>query len=478
MGESRGPGRFVSRLAHRRVIGLALATSALLVVAATALAATGDLTQPPGAAGCFNDDGSEGCADGHGLVGPIDVAVSPDRKNVYVANHDFLLSDGDDSSVARFNVNLTTGKISQPPGTAGCVSESGRGPCADGHALIRAYAVEVSPDGKSVYVASENAVARFVRNPDTGRLSQPAGATGCISDPAAFPAVEPCADGHAIGGITGDLAVSRDGKSVYLANLLGATGFGSVARLNRNPTTGAISQPPGAAGCITEDGSGPCADGHGLKNPLGVAVSPDGKSVYAASYVSNAVVRLARNTTTGAISQPAGTAGCVSEDGEGSCANGHALDAAFKVAVSPDGENVYAATQGSDSVVRFDRNTTTGAIVQPPDSDGCISESGAGRCQDGDGLNAAQGIAVSRDGKSIYVSSGDPAVARIDRRTTDGRISQPSEGRCINEDGSGACADGHGFSSGGGFESVAVSPGGRRVYATTARNLLRFIRTP
>jgi DNA-binding beta-propeller fold protein YncE len=378
--------------------------------------------------------------------------------------------------VARFNLNPTTGRIRQPPGAAGCISETGAGPCADGRALIRAYAVEVSPDGKSVYVASETAVARFVRNPDTGRLSQPAGAMGCISDPAAFPAVEPCADGHAIGGVTGDLAVSRDGRSVYLANLLGA-GSGSVARLNRNPTTGAISQPPGAAGCISDDGSGPCADGHGLLNPLGVAVSPDGKSVYATSYTSDAVVRLARNTTTGAISQSAGTAGCVSEEGAGPCANGHALDAAFKVAVSPDGENVYAATQGSDSVVRFDRNTTTGAIVQPSDSTGCISESGAGGCGDGDGLNAAEGIAVSRDGKSIYVGSGVPALARIDRRPIDGRISQPSEGRCINEDGSRGCDDGHGL-SGGGIESVAVSPGGRRVYAASFSNLLRFIRTP
>ncbi len=50
---------------------------------------------------------------------------------------------------------------------------------------------------------------------------------------------------------------------------------------------------------------------------FGVAVSPDGKSVYVASTASDAVARLNRNTTTGAITQPAGAAGCVSENGRG-----------------------------------------------------------------------------------------------------------------------------------------------------------------
>ena len=59
-----------------------------------------------------------------------------------------------------------------------------------------------------------------------------------------------------------------------------------------------------------------------------MAVSPDGKSVYVASFNSNAVARLNRNTTTGALTQPAGTAGCISEDGSGPCADGHGLDSA------------------------------------------------------------------------------------------------------------------------------------------------------
>ena len=55
-------------------------------------------------------------------------------------------------------------------------------------------------------------------------------------------------------------------------------------------------------------------------------MSPDGKSVYVASQNSDAVVRFNRDTTTGAITQPAGAAGCISETGAGPCANGHGLD--------------------------------------------------------------------------------------------------------------------------------------------------------
>src|SRR3954469_2421377 len=68
---------------------------------------------------------------------------------------------------------------------------------------------------------------------------------------------------------------------------------------------------------------------------------------------------------TGDLTQPAGTSGCVSETGAGPCANGHALKGADTAAVTADGKNVYAVSQDSDALVRFTRNTTTGAITEP-----------------------------------------------------------------------------------------------------------------
>jgi hypothetical protein len=42
-------------------------------------------------------------------------------------------------------------------------------------------------------------------------------------------------------------------------------GYGprAVVHLNRDTATGAIAQPAGVGGCVSHDGSGPCADGHG-----------------------------------------------------------------------------------------------------------------------------------------------------------------------------------------------------------------------
>ena len=115
-----------------------------------------------------------------------------------------------------------------------------------------------------------------------------------------------------------------------------------------------ITQPAGAAGCISNSGAGPCAAGHRLAWPVAVAVSTDGKTVYVASQLSEAVVRFNRNTTTGVITQPAGAAGCINER-EGPCADGHALSHPRSVAVSGDGKSVYVASSGSDAVARFDR---------------------------------------------------------------------------------------------------------------------------
>ena len=164
-GERSGSRKSLKRLARREVAALSLAGLVVLLATAAALAVTGALTQPAGTAGCASETGTGPCADGHGLRYADSVAVSADGKSVYAASD---LS----RAVVRFTRNTTTGAISQPAGTAGCISETGAGPCADGHALVGATSVAVSPDGKSVYVASQysqsqasHAVARFNRAP-------------------------------------------------------------------------------------------------------------------------------------------------------------------------------------------------------------------------------------------------------------------------------------------------------------------------
>ena len=115
---------------RRSAAALTVAALTALIMAATALAVTGELTQLSGTAGCVSETGTGGaCADGKALDFAAGLAISPDGKSVYVAS---LNSD----AVAVFQRDTTTGELTQLAGTAGCISETGSGgDCADGKAL-------------------------------------------------------------------------------------------------------------------------------------------------------------------------------------------------------------------------------------------------------------------------------------------------------------------------------------------------------
>ena len=365
-------------------------------------------------------------------------------------------------------VAYAAGELTQKAGTAGCVSETGTlGACQDGRALQTARSVAVSPDGASAYVtaATMNAVAVFDRNPATGELTQKAGTAGCVSETGD---AGECQDGVALDGMR-DVAVSPDGTSVYVTSFTGG-----VAIFDRNTTTGAITQKAGTAGCVTWDGTaGACQDGVEMFGAEAITVSPDGASVYVTAVVDDGVAIFDRNTSTGELTQKAGTAGCVSEDGGGgACQDGVALLDPVGMTVSPDGASVYVATTQSDGVAVLDRNTGTGALTQKAGTAGCITESGnAGACQDGAMFDAAEEVAVSPDGSSVYATASSTgtfgsAVTIFDRNTGTGAISQKAgTAGCVSETGTaGACQDGRALS---GATGVEVSPDGASVYVAS-----------
>ena len=198
-----------------------------------------------------------------------------------------------------------------------------------------------------------------------------------------------CADGTALVGPR-SVALSPDGNNLYYP----ATAAAAIAVFARDQITGALRQLTGTSGCVSESGTnGACAVGRALSGARSAAVSPDGASVYVASFFSVAVAVFSRNPATGALTQLPGTSGCVSETGgEGACVDGVALDGARTVVVSPDGANVYVASETSGAISVFARDQLTGALTQLAASSGCASQTGTdGACVDGRALGGAGG---------------------------------------------------------------------------------------
>ena len=299
----------------------------------------GTLTQQPGPAGCISETGSGGaCADGVALSAAQSVTVSPDGTSAYVTG-----GFGVSNAVAIFDRSLDGG-LTQKPGAAGCLNSSGFSPCGGGVGLEGARAATVSPDGDSLYVAGGAAVTVFDRSPD-GTLTQKPGTAGCISDDGSGGA---CTDAAGVAG-AGTIAISPDGTGVYIAAQPGD----DVAVFDRVPD-GTLIQKPGSAGCISESGAAPCTDGVGLDGANSVVVSADGLNAYVSSVGSNAVASFDR-LPDGSLTQKPGSAGCISESGAAPCADGMALDDPYSVAISPDGASVYAASYFSQGVAVFDR---------------------------------------------------------------------------------------------------------------------------
>ncbi len=111
-----------------------------------------------------------------------------------------------------------------------------------------------------------------------------------------------------------------------------------------------------------------------------VAVSPDGRNVYVAASKSDAIVVFRRNAKKGTLKQHQGSAGCIAADGAHGCASAVGLDVPNSVAVSPDGRNVYATSKSSGSITVFSRNSSNGALHQPAGL-GLHRGAGAGRLQ-------------------------------------------------------------------------------------------------
>src|SRR5688572_7357919 len=110
------------------------------------------------------------------------------------------------------------------------------------------------------------------------------------------------------------------------------------------------------------------------------------------------------------------------------------LNGATGVVVSPDGKSVYASSDLDEAVVRFDRSKN--GTLTPR---GCVETTGQNECdQEADGLGSPRPMAMSPDGKSLYVGAlGDDTIVHFKRKKS-GAITPKG---CIEDTGGTACAD-------------------------------------
>jgi len=420
--------------------------------------ALGALVQLPGTAGCVVDRSTphRGCAPGRALRGPGPflgsgaIVLDPKGANVYVAS-------SRSNAIAIFRRDARSGRLTQSRGQAGCVAASGAGGCAPALGLRGPNAVAVSPDGRSVYATSlrTNSLAVFRRDPGTGALTQARDGGGCLSGAA----TTGCRAARALNGPDA-VAVSPDGRNVYVGSFVG----NAVAVFARDRSTGALTQPAGAAGCVGGAPADGCAPGLALGAPEGVAVSHDGATVYVAAATSNAVAVLTREPSTGALTQATDGTGCIVDQPLAGCTTGAQLGGANAVVVSPDDGTVHVTSLLSNSVTSFARAATTGVLAQNAGTSGCVVFVLAIGCSLGRAMSAPEGLAVAPDGTGVYVAAfTSSAIAGFTRDTTTGALLQMRRRQgCLLAAAPRDCTPARGLK---GVSSVAISADGRQLYS-------------
>ena len=277
------------------------------------------------------------------------------------------------------------GKLMQLKAAKGCVTD--RAKPADHCAKVRALrgpgpflgsnALAMSPDGKNLYVASSKSNAIAVL-----------GATRAAASSRSAPELAGCIAARRAGRL-------RHGRRARASELgrrerrrratstpppMAATpsrpspATPRPARSPRQPTAAAASPTRRRRGCTT---------GRALDGADVVVVSPDGQNVYVGAFFGNAVATFSRDPATGALTQPAGDAGCITDTATSGCATGLALAAPEGMAISADGNNVYAATAVSNAIAVLARDPSTGALSQATDGTGCIADAVATGLHDG-----------------------------------------------------------------------------------------------
>jgi len=302
------------------------------------------------------------------------VTVSGDGKQVFVAS--FV-----DGALTVFDRDTATGEL-----TFNEVFKDGVGDTND---LKGAFSVTVSGDGKQVFVASQrdDALTVFDRNAATGKLTFNTVFKDGVGDITEF-------DGAR------SVTVSGDGKQVFVTS----DRDDALTVLDRNAATGELT-----FNTAFKDG----VDGiNELDGAFSVTASEDGKQVFVTSRTDNALTVFDRDETTGELMLKT-----VFKDGIGDV---DSLKGANFVTVSGDNKQVFVTSFVSDSLTVFDRDAETGVLT--------LNEFVKDGLGDTDELDGAFSVAVSENGKQVFVASEkDSSLTVFDREVLPGEGPNPED---------------------------------------------------
>lgn len=339
-----------------------------------------------------------------GLAGPRAVAISPDRRFIYVAGFlggSLVLFSRDPAGALAFiaaldgfpgvrSLAVSADGLHVYAGsdagisvlTRGSDGRLRRGPTV-GPAAVRA--LEISADGRHLYAASADGIHGYRRDPIGGTLT-PTMLTASLTDVVAF-------------------AASPDGGALYAVSYADD----SLAVFSRDDATGALSGLE-----LHRDQIGVV---NGMRGPSAVQVAPDGTHVYVAGLQGLAVFLRAPDThrLTFAATRTyfAATNGCPPSP-------------ASALATTSDGEFVFVARAGDAAIAAFRRLPDDGGLVL---ADLLEDDRGGRGCDDafslavaaaGEGVDSVHASGLSADRLSLLRLERDTGLLAFDSEQRNG----------------------------------------------------------
>ena len=262
-------------------------------------------------ASCLTPTAVGGCTTVPGLAGAGGIAISPDGKHAYVAGYS-------DSSAVALSRDQSTGELS----FVGCHTTDAAASCTSlgGNGLDDATDVDVAPDGRHVYFSARgDAATAFARDSASGALSSP----------------QTLSDDYLAGAQT--IAVAPDSKTAYVGLFDGS----GLTALSLDPSTGA----PTLLSCLDTTVTPFCSASPGVNTVFGLAFSPAGDVLFAASRNGNSLSSF-RRAAGGSLSLIS-CVGIAAIPEPGCSQAGNAVADVEAVEVSADGRFAYGVGGGS-----------------------------------------------------------------------------------------------------------------------------------